>query len=338
VSSTDSSLDPLEIPVPEPSASPSPDSVPANYSLPQPFKHRGWQPYRLKIWQAIRDIEVSTSRSRRFAGCGAHVWVLHHREDPDLYRIVLTSCHDRFCLPCSRARAATIRANLAEHTAGMRLRFLTLTLAHRDEPLSSQLDRLTRAFKSLRGTGLWKERVRGGVAFLEVKKSDRTGRWHPHYHVVLDSDYLPQNVLSKLWLEVTGDSSIVDIRLVRDPEEVQKYVTKYVTKPIPAAVVRDPETLREAVQALGNRRMFIAFGAWRTWKLTQQADPTCWALYDHHSKISERADLGDPHAQAIIDAIVGFLYADAEPEFRVPLHLIERAPPGTGGSTQLVLW
>jgi hypothetical protein len=332
------SLDTLEFPVsPRPADASSAENREGK-PLPQPFKHRGWAAYRDRIYRAIQQTEVTDSRSRRFAGCGAHVWVLMSRDDADVFKVVLGCCHDRFCLPCSRARAATIRANLCEHTEGMKLRFLTLTLAHTDQPLGAQLDRLFAAFKRLRSKALWKERVRGGVAFLEVKRSERTGRWHPHFHVLLDSDFLPQATISALWLDVTGDSRIVDIRLVRGQHDVANYVTKYVTKPIQAATVRDREGLIEAVKALSGRRMFIAFGTWRTWKLTQTADPSKWHLYAHESEIFERAHDGDPLAMAIVERITAFLYGDDDAEFRIPITEWLRGPPTQYVDRQMMLF
>lgn len=336
--SRSASLDTLEIPVINNTADASCEHPPDDWRLPQPFKHRGWKPYRDRIYRTLIALDVSPARRSRFAGCGSSVWLLVHREDPSMFKVVYSSCHDRFCLPCSRARATNIRNNLAVATAGMRLRFLTLTLAHTSQPLAAQLDRLVAAFKKLRGTPLWKQRVRGGVAFLEVKLSDRTGRWHPHFHVLVDSDFLPQSVLSALWLDATGDSKIVDIRLVRDPEEISRYVTKYVTKPLSASVLRDAATTVEAVAALHNRRLFISFGAWTKWKLTQNADPKSWDLFAHESELFQRSRDGDTFASAIIEHVLAFFYAEGASEFRVEYVPIAHSPPAGSESRQKTLW
>ena len=336
--SRSASLDTLEIPVADSPATASSSHAPDDWTLPQPFKHRGWKPYRDRIYRTLIALDVSPARRRRFAGCGSSVWLLVNREDPALFKVVYSSCHDRFCLPCSRARATNIRNNLANYTQGLKLRFVTLTLAHTSQPLAVQLDRLVRAFKSLRGTPLWRQRVRGGVAFLEVKLSDRTGCWHPHFHVLIDSNFLPQSVLSALWLDVTGDSKIVDIRLVRGQEEVAQYVTKYVTKPLSGTVLRDAATTVEAVSALHNRRLFIAFGGWVKWKLTQNADPKTWDLFAHESELFQRSKDGDPFADAIIQHVLAFFYADGDSEFRVEHVPLSTGPPAGAESRQRTLW
>jgi hypothetical protein len=332
------SLDPLELPVTEKALDASSCQDAPLPNLPQPFKHTGWRPQRERIYRALQAADVGRWRARRFATCGAQAWILAHREDPERYKIVLTCCHDRFCVPCARARAFNIRANLAKHTEGLTLRFVTLTMAHSDHTLDHQLDRLYRAFRSLRATPLWRDRVRGGVAFLEVKLSEVDNRWHPHFHCLIDSTFLPQQLLSSTWLDVTSDSKIVDIRLVRDPAEVDKYITKYVTKPASANTFRDPLRLDELVKALAHRRLFITFGECRRWRLTAPADPTDWTLLYHEAELREKAHEGDELAQAMMDRIIAFLFGQEEPEFSLPRRDFGRGPPSATPDAQLTLW
>lgn len=62
-----------------------------------------------------------------------------------------------------------------------------------------------------------------------------------HLHIVMDSDYIPQDLLSKLWRTVTGDSYIVDVRKIdmvqrAGPAGTVRYVTKYLTKSVSEGV------------------------------------------------------------------------------------------------------
>jgi hypothetical protein len=332
------SLDPLETPVAEPPLEASSAIDARSTSLPQPFKHSGWRPQRERIYRAILAGEASGWRSKRFATCGANAWVLGSKTEFQRYKVVLTCCHDRFCVPCARARAANIRANLAKHTEGRTLRFVTLTLAHTAAPLVDQLDRLYRAFRTLRGKPVWKDRVRGGVAFLELKLGNGETPWHPHLHVLIDSTFLPQHQLSSTWLDVTGDSKIVDIRLVRDVAEIDKYVTKYVTKPISANAYRDSLRLNQAIAALSGRRMFITFGDCRNWRLTEPADPSAWTLIASETELRERALDGDTFAEQLLDRIAAFIYGHDDAEFVIDRTISCRPPPAATPDAQLRLW
>lgn len=331
-------LDPLETPVTEKSLQALSEQDASSKILPQPFKHSGWRSQRQRIHDVLVAVEASGWRSRRFATCGAQAWVLRHKDQDSLFRIVLTCCHDRFCVPCARARAFNIRQNLAKHTAGKTLRFLTLTLKHTDQPLDQQLDRLYRAFRALRATSLWRERVRGGVAFLEVKLSESDKKWHPHLHCLIDSTFLPKHQISSAWLDATGDSEIIDIRLVRDTAEVDKYITKYVTKPTSPNVLRDAVRLAEVIKALMHRRMFITFGQCRNWKLTEAADPSKWTLLYHEVQLREKANDGDPFAQELLDRIAAFIYGQDEQEFVLELSILSQPPPAATIDAQLRLF
>jgi hypothetical protein len=60
--------------------------------------------------------------------------------------------------------------------------------------------------------------VAGGIAVEEVTRNARTGEWHPHLHLVIDSalpEAVLQGKLAELWAAVTGDSHIIDGRPFR---------------------------------------------------------------------------------------------------------------------------
>lgn len=66
--------------------------------------------------------------------------------------------------------------------------FVTLTVPPTEGHELNDLKRLRQAFGKLRNQRLWKSRVRGGVAGLEV--TSRSGRFHPHLHTVVDCEWL----------------------------------------------------------------------------------------------------------------------------------------------------
>ena len=108
-------------------------------------------------------------------------------------------------------------------------RFLTLTVKHAaEDPLRETLAKLKGAWAKLRRRRAFGSRVRGGVSTLEIQWHETNG-WHPHLHVIYDGEFIDQTELAALWLDVTGDSFIVDVRAV-DSKAVSE-VSKYLAKP-----------------------------------------------------------------------------------------------------------
>jgi hypothetical protein len=74
----------------------------------------------------------------------------------------------------------------------------------------------------------------GGVMSIEIKRGKNSGLWHPHVHMIWLCEEVPNaSQLSKEWLELTGDSYIVDVRefygesVVDGFLEVFKYALKF---------------------------------------------------------------------------------------------------------------
>lgn len=264
------------------------------------FRHSGWQSDRRTIVQAFLDIGYDDDRVNRFADCGDQAYVLRRIDDPTVVRVAGSACHDRWCLPCARDRARTIAANLIDHTEGLTLRFLTLTLKHSDTPLSDQLQRLGKAFAGLRRSAAWRKRVQGGAAMIECRYDDLTRQWHPHLHCVIEGSFFPQPVIRRLWHKITGDSYIVDIRLARGHAELHRYVSKYVTKPWTGAVIREPARLHELIQALAGRRLCTTYGTWRGFCLTEMPPGDAWENLGALDEWLRKAKAGDAEAVEIL--------------------------------------
>lgn len=270
-------------------------------------RHAAWSSRRRAIYDALIETDAGPNRIGAFASCGAGYWVLRRRDDHRSIKIVSDYCHDRFCEACGWLRQSTIRLNLKSKLSDHPHRFLSLTLKHDREPLVELLDKLLKCFKRLRATTFWKEKVRGGAAFIEVTANAETGSWHPHLHAIIDGKYLDKSVLEKLWLTITGDSYVVDIRLIRDRVEVTNYITKYATKPLPTRIVRDAPLLAEAIEALKGRKLCYTFGAWSRWSLLKPPPDEEWETYCHANELPfHNANDEDYSAQIIagIDAMI----------------------------------
>lgn len=267
------------------------------------FRHSGWRRNRDRIRSALELTGVAANRLHAWDTCGTGAWVLRSAELPEAFKIVSAKCKDRFCVPCSADRSAKLSRRLRERIGDMAVSFVTLTLADNDKPLSGLLDKLIRSFRRLRSTDLWRRDVRGGVAFIELKWNADKHRWHPHIHIIMDADHIPQTWLSERWLAITQTSFRVDIRRARDNEHAIRYITKYGAKPLHDSFVEDSDRLLEAIETLKGRHLCTVFGEWRDWRLTDDDAHEQWDRVDSLISLLRREARGDPEAQRIMDTL-----------------------------------
>jgi hypothetical protein len=198
------------------------------------------------------------------------------------------------------------------------LSFWTFTLRHSHTPLAAQIDRLQRSFRELRRRKLWKEKIKGGVAVLEVKVG-KDNLWHPHFHVIAEGKYLPVMDVATAWHEITGDSTMIWVNKVRPEEELSGYLTKYLTKPVSHDVYHDPDRLQEAILALKSVRQLITFGTWTKLRLVDPPDDAHeWKPIGRVDQVFLKAAEGDS---------LSLRYAEALKRKYTGLTLFERPPP-----------
>lgn len=267
------------------------------------FRHSGWAHDRRRVYDALRRTRQSAGRLHDFSECGKYAYVFQSVEDPDVFTLGGSTCHDRFCLPCGRERSRIIAGNVKLRTQGKPARFVTLTLRSTNEPLTELLLKLTRDFAALRRSKLWRKRVTGGVAFLECKWIEPNQRWHVHLHCLVQGRFIPQHELSRTWEKITHTSKIVDIRIATDDKHLTFYICKYATKPLDHTVVAAPVRLDEALVALKGKRLCITFGSWRGYKLTTPPESGTWVQLGTLEEIITRAEDGDTDAQTALDAL-----------------------------------
>lgn len=292
------------------------------------FRHSGWQVDRLRIAEALARTDQPDHRTEAFADCGQAAYVLRSLDDPSQYRIAGSCCRDRFCLPCATERSYVIANNVTALVEQKEIRFLTLTIKTGDEPLTESLNKLYRSFQALRRRAIWTRNVFGGVAFLELKRSSRTHRWHPHLHCLIEGRWIEQAKLSSMWHTITGDSYVVDIRRPASNATVARYVTKYASKPFNNSFVRQPELLDEAIVAMRGRKLCVTFGRWRGELLTATPHDGAWEHVASLETVISKAASGDIEARAIMavltDADLSSIYERAP-----PWHEPDRTPPPT---------
>lgn len=253
-----------------------------DYHVPQAakcetnFRHSYWKAKREMVHIALASAGESTFALDRFAQCGSGC-VIEVSPSTKKLRLKACYCHSRHCEPCMRAKANKIAGNLRtklEEDTECTYRFITLTLKHNSTTLQEQIRRLLASFKKLRKYAVWADSQTGGAAALEVKWNPKTREWHPHLHVISAGNFLHKRDLSEGWKKATGDSTIVDIRLLDSPKDAAHYVSKYVTKGTSGEVWQDASAAQEWIIAMKGVRSCMTYGSWRGYKLLQVQEET----------------------------------------------------------------
>lgn len=276
---------------------------PLQPTLAVTWRHSGWHRLRSVTFDALTAASGSRSRLERFAACGASAWVAHAEGNPTQLRIIADYCHDRFCKPCAAARARRLENALVAHVAGKRVRLVTLTLRSSTDPLKHQVKRLQLCFRRLRQRNIWKTRVKGGLATIEITRNHVNGKWHPHLHVVATGGFIPQAELARNWEAVTGDSSIVDVRDLGTNEATCRYVAKYTSKGIPSSIMYDRELAIQVVAALTGTRTFTCFGDWHGFAVTTSRSDTTWIKIAPLDAVIAAAHRGDVRAENLLELL-----------------------------------
>lgn len=318
-------LDTQETSVEQPHFTPCEDE---HYQIKSPvdcFRHNGWRTYRLNVFNALKEAGTSTRTLNAFATCGIGHVIFKHRQEPDRYLAVQSSCRHRWCLPCQQARSLRIQKAICTRLDDKRYRLITLTLRHSRDPLTKQVDRLLHSFRQLRQREMWKARTLGGCALLELTLNPDNRTWHPHLHVITHGHYLPLQALKEAWLEITKDSYIVDIRVIHSVDQVARYVAKYASKPASPQLLRDPERLQEAIVHLKGRRLAITFGDWHGKPLLNPPDDNEWEFLDYasnlldtHGKLTRQPDHLLTWLRTLNDEVIRSEHGPAPPPSTTP--------------------
>lgn len=216
--------------------------------------------YWLKV---LPKTKVTRKNLENYRDCGKNAWI-EHSESRSAYRIKSKTCGMRICPVCGDRRRSQVKERLVNAFALLPrayLRFVTLTLRSTSAPLSEQLDRLTRSFRRLRQRKLWQDKVTFGAGTIELTRSNKTGNWHPHLHILYVGEYIDQGALSRTWKAITGDSMIVDIRKVDSTTNAILELAKYASKPLKFGYLKDDVLAGvELFNTLAGRHLLIVFG------------------------------------------------------------------------------
>lgn len=240
--------------------------------------------------------------TKQYLRCKTDAWLVQHEESKEL-RIASRKCNQRWCPMCQKTKRWIITNSVSEWVQKTQYpKFITLTLKSSTSSLEFQVKRLYESFKVLRRKKIWKQSVRGGVWFFQLTMNKDTGLWHPHIHILVESDYIPRKKLSDEWLKVTCDSMIIDIRKVADPEKAAEYVARYAT--VPGEVLKC-SVKQGAAMVIGLKgiRMCGAFGSAKGLALRPKSSPEFakWRKVMSYCAFVVGASL-DPYIQAVAEA------------------------------------
>lgn len=295
---------------------------------------------------ADHDADYSSSYWERFRACRTMAWYVREIET-GMIRVQSNSCRLRWCPVCAEARANIIAHSCREFFGKQSsVRFLTLTQKRSELSLREQIARIKKSFAKFRRCSGWLKGVTGCTWFLQIKPSCGGKWWHVHLHILLTGSYIPQDWLSEKWLEVTGDSRIVDIRFVDELDSALRDVVRYAGRPANLLDV-SPKYRSELVHATDKIRVCGTTGICKAVSLRPpkfEKDDSRSENLGRYSTIQRLAANGDESARDVIRANRNRVPLENSHSFRdvddfidnkftglSPIEPMERgrAPPGT---------
>lgn len=174
-------------------------------------------------------------------------------------------CWHRLCPDCGKIRALRLFDAHKRLTGRPNLKHLVLTL--KNEPglgnsgrgngrVMDMVGWIRNCFARLRNRKLFRAAWRGGVYSIEFTYTKAKG-WHCHIHALVDGKYVPQAVISKVWLEISGSSDVVWIARAKSSRQVLKYILKPTEE-----LLDDPAALDDFLSVVERRHLVSGWGKW----------------------------------------------------------------------------
>ena len=184
-------------------------------------------------------------------------------------------CESRICESCAKKHAARIRRRQLgvikslKRQNGKRLMHLVLT--KKSNPFRPNetddvrwLNKWTRKLVN----ELWSNKSGcGAFSVFEIGKHNNL-----HIHLLVYGYYIPQQQISDLWRKLTGDSFVVHIQALHNPQQGVNYLLKYITKPYSND---DPKTKASYLNLIMGIRRIHTYGIFYNIKLSQEDAFAC---------------------------------------------------------------
>ena len=248
------------------------------------------------------DRNPAEKRSVKLSRCRKSGFYARHKVT-GLVRAFRSSCKIRWCPLCGSALVSWRTHSCSEWLAKLdRPKFATYTVQHSSENLDIQVKSLSRYLLRLRKLENFRNYVRGGIWFPQIRRSSGDGKWHPHAHCLLDSSYYPLKEFNADWKKASRGSYVADIREVRNHTKVVNDVVRYSAYPGDLASL----SLDDAVTvylAFHRKRLCGAWGTAKGVPLKPPKDehPELWEWLSGISIVLELYD-SNADAKAIYEA------------------------------------
>lgn len=260
------------------------DTLPTSDKPPKPqsFREQSVAQFKPQIDRLNRIFEYGEmdphyATRKRLNGCRTNATIMQNTDTHEL-RVTSRHCNHRWCPMCMGTRRWIITDSVKGWLEKRKHpKFLTFTLKSCSDPLDDQVERLYDCFRKIRRRTWLQKLIKGGVWFFQFTYNYQTGQFHPHVHCLVDGQYIPHGKLKKSWLEITGDSFIVDVRKVDDIDKASEYVARYATAPANLTKIPVP-VAAAAIIALKGRRIVGSFGSARGMHLAPRKpdEPSKW--------------------------------------------------------------
>jgi len=237
--------------------------------------------------EIVRELNRSGDydTAQRLAGCRKSYHV-HQCGACGKIEVSGSRCNSRICPECGKKRLDKLIAQNVDFLSCLpsnprgkkRANLLTLTLKNvldRDYG-RAHYERLAQWFREFLKHPRIRGHIRGGLYAIETKRPrvgyfyfnqdgsshelDPNRDWNLHIHSLVDSDYIPVRVISRIWRKITGDSYIVDVRAIRASVPALYECLKYAVKP---PNLGDAESYVRFLRVTKSLRLFNTFGTFR---------------------------------------------------------------------------
>jgi len=132
-------------------------------------------------------------------------------------------CHSPYCETCNNIKRIKLYNKLKQFANNRQLRFLTLTYKY-DNNCENILEKYSKDFNKFI---TYIRRL--NYKFNYFKIIEFTKKQTIHFHLLIDS-YIPQQLISNLWFQITSDSFIVFITRLMNNKQLINYCLKYISK------------------------------------------------------------------------------------------------------------
>lgn len=244
------------------------------------LKHRTMEFHDWGLDGGIPLFDKSTTKTfRLLRDCGKYLIFRNYLESHRSRLIGACSCKMHLlCAFCASRRGVKNAmaykekvVHLTKQTPDVDLMFITFTVKNGTELFptysalrSSMRILLARRNQNVNGRGKVKTQMAkllGGVFAYEVKRGAGRNNWHPHIHMLAHkpkSSSIDIQALKEEWLEITGDSSVINIKYCENDDpflEVFAYALKF-------SELEHPDRWH-ASQVLKGERLISSYGTFR---------------------------------------------------------------------------